>query len=96
MTLFRHGRKGGDARGNCFARRARKLWMLSPAAGFGGDGRRVPCRWCGAALDYATVEADRWPVPGRDGGAYVRGNIVPACRRCNARATPRRAIKEAA
>lgn len=72
-------RHGGEKRGNSYARRARKLWMLSEAAGFGGDGEKVPCVHCGALLDYDTVEADRI-VPG---GSYRRDNVQPADRACN-------------
>ena len=75
-------RPGGEHRGNARDRRARKLWLLSPVAGFGGNGERVPCAFCGEALDYAAVEADRFPIPGRAGGGYERGNIRPACRAC--------------
>lgn len=78
-------RRGGDSRGSARARRARKLWLLSPASGFGGDGLRVPCTWCKAPLTLETVESDRHPVPGRHGGRYRRGNVVPACRKCNAK-----------
>lgn len=84
MILWRHGRKGGDGRGNSSTRRARKLWLLSPASGHGGDGISVPCRWCRAPLSFSAVEADRWPIEGRHGGRYIRSNIVPACRACNA------------
>lgn len=58
--------------------------MLAPTSGFGGTGSSVPCTWCGCNLTYRTVEADR-VVPGEAGGRYVRGNVVPACRRCNER-----------
>lgn len=77
-------RRGGDARGGSPQRRSRKRWLLSAMAGFGGNGHRAPCYWCSAPLTFATVEADRWPVPGRDGGRYIRENVVPACRKCNA------------
>lgn len=87
-TVVMYGRRGGDARGGAPQRRARKLWLLSPAAGFGGDGATVPCRWCNAPLTYQTVEADRHPIPGSAGGSYRRENVVPACRACNARHRP--------
>lgn len=76
-------RRGGDCRGNVHDRWRRREWLLSEAAGFGGDSETVPCYWCGCSLQEP--EADRYPVSGQDGGRYVRGNIVPACRRCNAR-----------
>ena len=72
-------RAGGDKRGNSKDRRARKLWMLSEASGFGGDGVNVPCVFCGLALSYETVEADRKDC----GGSYARTNVQPACRPCN-------------
>lgn len=72
-------RAGGDRRGSSGDRRRRKLWMLSPAAGFGGNGTKVPCVFCEAMLDYSTVEADR-KIPG---GSYRRENVQPACRACN-------------
>jgi hypothetical protein len=72
-------RHGGDKRGSAASRRARKLWMLSPVAGFGGDGEKVPCVFCAVMLDFTTVEADRI-IPG---GSYRRENVQPACRPCN-------------
>ena len=72
-------RPGGEKRGNSEDRRNRKLWMLSPIAGFGGDGEKVPCSHCGCMLDYDTVEADRKV----EGGSYRRSNIQPSCRSCN-------------
>lgn len=72
-------RAGGDKRGNASDRRARKLWMLSEAAGFGGNGVCVPCVFCETSLSYATVEADRKDC----GGSYRRSNVQPACRPCN-------------
>lgn len=73
-----------DTRGNAYDRARRKRWLLSPEAGHGGTGISVPCRWCGRRLVASTVEADRWPICGHAGGSYRRGNIVPACRDCNA------------
>lgn len=72
-------RPGGEKRGNSYARRARKDWMLSPQAGFGGNGREVQCKHCHQPLTFKTVEADR-KIPG---GSYRRDNIQPACRTCN-------------
>ena len=68
-------RAGGEKRGNSYARRARKLWMLATW----GDGVKCPCVHCDAVLDYDTVEADRI-IPG---GSYRRDNVQPACRSCN-------------
>jgi hypothetical protein len=73
-------RHGGDKRGNAASRRARKNWMLSEVAGFGGNGETVACALqCGTVLDFTTVEADRI-IPG---GSYRRDNVQPACRPCN-------------
>jgi hypothetical protein len=83
-TPVLYGRRGGDSRGSSRQRQRRKLWLLSEAAKFGGDGSVVPCYWCHNALIYETLESDRHPIPGHRGGGYVRGNVVPACRRCNA------------
>ncbi len=85
MTYQRHG---GDRRGSAPARRASRLWLLSPWGGhdwgtgwlpFGGDGFMVPCFWCQKPLDFYSVERDRI-VPG---GSYRRDNLVPACSECN-------------
>lgn len=73
-------RNGGDKRGSAASRRVRKTWMLSPVAGFGGNGETVKCALgCETVLTFATVEADRI-VPG---GSYRRENVQPACRPCN-------------
>ena len=69
-------RAGGDRRGNCYARRARKLKLLATF----GNGESCPCAHCGTALTYATVEADRI-MPD---GPYRWENVIPSCRRCNA------------
>ena len=74
-----------DGRGSSEDRRRRKRWLVSPEAGFGGNGRSVPCRWCGKRLRLGrALEADRYPICGHAGGTYRRDNIVPACRKCNA------------
>lgn len=74
------GRPGrSDPRGNAADRRVRKNWMLSPGAGFGGNGTEVLCTHCHTPLNYDTVEADRK----EPGGSYARPNIQPACRNCN-------------
>jgi hypothetical protein len=77
------GTTNRNARGGSPARRARRKWLCSEAAGFGGDGQKVPCSFCGAMLTTETVTADRYPVAGCDGGTYARGNIRPACLKCN-------------
>lgn len=80
----------GNETGNVYDRAARRVWLLSPASGFGGDGTTVCCAFDGCttmlvddkdAPNHITV--DRFPVPKREGGRYVRGNIRPACPRCN-------------
>src|SRR4051812_47346073 len=68
-------RPGGDKRGNSYARRMRKAWMLAHF----GNGKACDCTHCGSMLDFDTVEADRI-VPG---GSYRRDNIQPSCRDCN-------------
>lgn len=77
MTNFRAGKP--DRRGNSTDRRNRKHWMLSQAAGFGGNGLQVPCVHCDETLTYETVEADRV----EPGGSYRRSNVQPSCRPCN-------------
>lgn len=74
---------GHATRGNVYDRYNRKSWLLSPAAGFGGNHRRVPCTWCGRRLTRRQLQVDRWPLCGHKGGRYVRGNVVPACASCN-------------
>jgi hypothetical protein len=56
---------------------------MSAVAGFGGNGRTVPCFHCGRRLRKPQI--DRYPICGHDGGSYRRGNIVPSCKRCNSR-----------
>jgi HNH endonuclease len=69
-------------KGNSYARRARKTWLLQPEAGFGGNGEKVACVHCGAMVDYDTMHVDR-KVPGSMGGTYRRSNIQPSCTYCN-------------
>lgn len=72
-------RRVEDLRGSSYGRRARKLWLLARF----GDGAMAPCAWCGRLLDYGSMEVDRFPVCGHDGGRYTRDNVVPACSSCN-------------
>lgn len=55
-----------DGRGSAGRRRARRLWLLSPAALHGGDGEKVEC-WnfveCGTVLTFESMEVDRI-IPG--------------------------------
>lgn len=78
---------GDGGRGNPTDRKRRKLWMLSPGAGFGGNGETVPCAAslgsrCEGVVTYETMNVDRI-VPGCLGGRYVRTNIRPTCFTCN-------------
>jgi 5-methylcytosine-specific restriction endonuclease McrA len=47
-----------------------------------GDGRRVPCVFCGAMLSNESMTLDRI-IPGAKGGRYTRDNVQPACAPCN-------------
>jgi len=76
----------GNESGNSYDRAARRAWLLSPAAGFGGDGSTVLCAFQGCTTTLVNdktmpnhVTVDRYPLPKRQGGKYVRGNIRPAC-----------------
>lgn len=76
----RRGTTNRNARGSAPARRARKLWLL----GKFGDGETALCSFgCGTVLTFDTVTVDRHPIPGCQGGTYVRSNIRPACGHCN-------------
>lgn len=88
------GRCNTNERGGSPARRARKAWLLSPEAGWGGDGETVPC-WepdCGILVGPGAdldLIADRI-VCGEDGGRYTRDNIAPHCLLCSCRQGQRR------
>jgi hypothetical protein len=87
------GRSNRNERGSSYDRRARKLWMVSPAAGFGGDGVKVPCWECGKMLAVNEIIADRI-VPGELGGTYRRSNLRgPHCRVCSCRQGQRRTFE---
>jgi hypothetical protein len=74
------GSSNMNQRGSSAARRARKAWLL----GQFGDGEKAECAFgCGAVLTLDTITVDRFPLPGCQGGTYVRGNIRPACSTCN-------------
>ncbi|MBV9872056.1 MAG: HNH endonuclease [Frankiaceae bacterium] len=75
---------GNDQRGSSYDRRARREWLVSPAAPWGGDGVKVPCWECGAMVTVKTMCVDRI-VPGEEGGRYVRSNIRPHCPTCSHR-----------
>lgn len=78
---------GDGGRGNFKDRQKRRAWLVTPAAGFGGNGVTVPCaagvsNQCQLIVDTVTMEVDRI-VPGCLGGRYVRTNIRPTCWNCN-------------
>jgi hypothetical protein len=79
------GRSNRNERGSSYDRRARRRWLVSPEAGFGGDGVKVPCWECGRLVTEDEVIADRL-VPGSEGGTYRRSNIRgPHCPGCSCR-----------
>src|SRR5687767_6999217 len=74
------GTTNRNVRGGSDDRRARRVWLI----GTFGDGVSAPCAFlCGREVTVDTVTVDRFPIPGYRGGAYVRGNIRPACKWCN-------------
>jgi hypothetical protein len=82
-TIYKARNQGGpDLRGNSKDRKRRKEWMLEEF----GDGTTCECAFpdCHEILTYDTITADRYPISGKEGGRYVRGNIRPACIGCNA------------
>ena len=76
------GTTNRNDRGNAASRRARKMWLLSAAAGFGAHGTTVQCYRCDKPLTLETVTVDR-RLAGILGGTYRRDNIRPACITCN-------------
>lgn len=70
--------------------RALKAWMLAEF----GNGITAPCAFCRRELLYSEITKDRFPIPGRRGGRYVRGNLRPACMSCNASEGARQAAIE--
>lgn len=89
MSVHR-GTTNRNERGNAKFRRELKTWML----GVFGDGLTAPCCFCGKALFYSQITKDRFPIPGRRGGKYVKGNVRPACLSCNASEGARQAAIE--
>lgn len=59
-----------------------------------GDGISTVCVFCERVLLWSTITKDRFPVPGRRGGRYVKGNVRPACLSCNAAEGARQAAIE--
>lgn len=85
------GRSNGNESGSSKDRRARRAWLVTPEAGFGGDGLKVLCQVCFGL--YVTVED---MVVGRitagvEGGTYRRDNVRPECSGCSCREGQRRA-----
>ena len=86
----RSGRTNRNERGSSYDRRARRAWLVSERAGFGGDGVKVPCWECGKLLTEDQVIPDRL-IPGELGGTYRRSNIKgPHCALCSCRQGARR------
>lgn len=81
--MTRRGTSNTNARGSAEARRRRKAWLLTTF----GDGTYVACAAedCGSVLTFDTLTVDRFPIPGCQGGRYVRGNIRPMCGPCNSK-----------
>ncbi len=83
----------GNLRGGAAQRRELKVWMLAEF----GDGVTAPCSFgCGRELFYSEITKDRYPIPGRKGGKYIKGNVRPACMSCNARHGAKEAALERA
>jgi hypothetical protein len=82
----------GNQRGSSYDRRARKAWLVSPEAGWGGNGVDVPCHECGVVVgDDLELFADRL-VPACQGGTYARANIAPHCELCSHRQGQRHTV----
>lgn len=90
--MTHRGTTNRNERGSASSRRALKRWMLDTF----GDGVTAPCSFCGRPLTAETMSKDRYPIPGRKGGRYVRGNVRPACLSCNASEGARQAAIERA
>lgn len=76
------GTSNTNARGNVASRRARRVWLIS-REGWGSGFGWTLCVFCGCELRMDNITVDRI-IPGILGGTYERGNIRPACLRCNA------------
>lgn len=87
-----NGRCNSAERGSSRSRRARKVWLLSVAAGWGGDGETVPCWDCGIILWFEDLFVDRI-IPGERRGRYWRCNIAPHCEWCSCRQGQRRTME---
>ncbi|MFF2388938.1 hypothetical protein [Agromyces sp. NPDC058104] len=83
MTWAANGRTASNSndRGSAETRRRRKQWLLDEF----GDGVQAQCGFdgCETMVTFETMQVDRFPIAGIDGGTYRRGNIRPACGPCN-------------
>lgn len=70
-----------DDRPSAKIRRENKQWLLDTF----GDGITALCSFCEVKLTFETITQDRYPIPGRECGKYIKGNIRPACLSCNSR-----------
>ena len=77
----RRGTSNKDVSGSSYDRRRRRQWLLDTF----GDGVEAPCAYCGTMVDFVTMSVDRYPIPGCQGGRYVRGNIRVSCLPCNSK-----------
>lgn len=77
--MSQRGTSNTNDRGSSYARRKRKQWLLDEF----GDGTEAPCAFCHRPVTFLTITVDRYPVPGCEGGKYVKGNIRPSCGFCN-------------
>ena len=50
-----------------------------------GNGITADCVGCRIPLTIDTATMDRFPIPGKWGGTYRRGNVRPMCVDCNTR-----------
>lgn len=83
------GTSNTNSRGSSYTRRRRRAWLLltfDPDLGPDLARCQLHCSdECLRVVDDSTISADRFPVPGCDGGTYVRGNIRPACMPCQSK-----------
>jgi hypothetical protein len=84
--VTRRGTTNRNDRGSSKDRAARRQFLLVTF----GDGATAPCLAeqhhpeCSGSVTEDTISADRWPIPGCDGGRYTRDNIRPVSILCNA------------
>lgn len=79
--MTKRGTSNTNDRGSSYARRARKQWLLDEF----GDGTEAECSFCHRTVTFSTISVDRYPIPGCEGGRYVKGNIRPSCNSCNSK-----------